>query len=142
MHKTKSEIRGKLVCNLSCPCSCLNSFLSRIASVFSQAFVHTLARFDVLYNLEQRGFLIQDQFTAHAATMPIPYFTKRKDQLSAQEVDSSTRLSHVRIHVEGAGGRTLIFCSRSTVAGSHDVVTVCSCLRNLRESVVLKVKVD
>ncbi len=50
--------------------------------------------------LADQGFLIREDLAAYGATLRIPQFTKGKKQLSAHEVDTSRRLSNVRIHVE------------------------------------------
>ena len=53
--------------------------------------------------LADRGFTIRDNLAMRGAW--IPHFTKGKKQLSAREVDTSRRLSNVRIHIERIIGR-------------------------------------
>ena len=50
--------------------------------------------------LADRGFDIADSVALFGATLDIPAFTKGKDQLSAEEVESTRKLANVRIHVE------------------------------------------
>ena len=51
--------------------------------------------------LADRGFTLQDEFaTLCGAELIIPAFTKGKKQLSAKDVETSRKISSVRIHVE------------------------------------------
>jgi hypothetical protein len=51
--------------------------------------------------LADRGFTLQDDFASVcSAELIIPAFTKGKKQLSAQDVETSRKISNVRIHVE------------------------------------------
>lgn len=94
--------------------------------------------------LADRGFLVRDELAAHGATLKIPYFTKGKKQMSAQEVDSSWQLSRVRIHVERVIGRWKNFKILQSVIPIaqadllDDIVIVCGGLTNLCASVVTK----
>ena len=94
--------------------------------------------------LADRGFLVRDELAAHGATLKMPYFTKGKKQMSAQEVDSSRQLSRVRIHVERVIGRWKNFkILQSIIPISQadlldDIVIVCGGLTNLCTSVVTK----
>ena len=55
--------------------------------------------------LADRGFNAKEEVSALEAKRKIPSFTKGKEQLSDDEVDSSRRLSSVQIHVECVIGR-------------------------------------
>ncbi|XP_057195611.1 uncharacterized protein LOC130557658 isoform X3 [Triplophysa rosa] len=55
--------------------------------------------------LADHGFLIREDLAAYGATLYIPHFTKGKKRLAAHEVDTSRRLSSLRIHVERVIGR-------------------------------------
>ncbi|KAK0139953.1 THAP domain-containing protein 1 [Merluccius polli] len=59
--------------------------------------------------LADRGFTIRDELALCGATLRIPHFTRGKKQLSAQEVETSRRLSNVRIHIERIIGRWKTF---------------------------------
>ena len=50
--------------------------------------------------LADRGFNVQESAGVYCAEVKIPPFTKGKSQLSKFEVDTSHKLSRVRIHVE------------------------------------------
>ncbi|KAG1943752.1 hypothetical protein F2P79_014867 [Pimephales promelas] len=66
--------------------------------------------------LADRGFTIRDELATRGATLRIPHFTKGKKQLSAQEVDTSRRLSNVDL--------------------LDDMVIVCGALTNLCKCIV------
>uniref|UniRef100_A0A8C6K907 DDE Tnp4 domain-containing protein n=1 Tax=Nothobranchius furzeri TaxID=105023 RepID=A0A8C6K907_NOTFU len=81
--------------------------------------------------------ITKDELAASGATRRIRHFTEGKKHLSAQEVDSSRQLSHVRIHVERVIGRwkncknllTVIPVPQLNVL--DDIVIVCAALTNL-----------
>ena len=50
--------------------------------------------------LADRGFDVADSVAYHGATLDIPAFTRGRDQLSAEDVESTRKLANVRIHVE------------------------------------------
>ncbi|XP_063414252.1 uncharacterized protein LOC134696404 [Mytilus trossulus] len=51
--------------------------------------------------LADRGFTLQDDFASVcSAELIIPAFTKGKSQLSAEEVETSRKMSSIRIHIE------------------------------------------
>jgi hypothetical protein len=51
--------------------------------------------------LADRGLTIVDDFAGYcSAELIIPSFTKGKKQLSAKEVETSRKISSVRIHIE------------------------------------------
>ena len=92
--------------------------------------------------LADRGFNIKEELSALGATLKIPSFTKGKKQLSGGEVDTSRRLSSVRIHVERVIGRIKKFRLLQTTLPLTQVdllddimVIVCS-LVNINNSVV------
>lgn len=92
--------------------------------------------------LADRGFLIEEELNERGAILKIPRFTKGKSQLSAQEVDESRQLAHVRIHVERVIGwlkdyrilQTIIPISQVDLI--DDVMTVVCGAINLNKSVV------
>ena len=50
--------------------------------------------------LADREFTFKEELAPVGATLKIPHFTKRKNQLSGKEVDTSRQLRNVRIHVQ------------------------------------------
>ncbi|XP_056098360.1 uncharacterized protein LOC130099653 [Rhinichthys klamathensis goyatoka] len=92
--------------------------------------------------LADRGFTIRDELATRGATLKIPHFTKGRKQLSAQEVDTSRRLSNVRIHIERVIGRWKNFKILTTVIPLtqvdllDDMVIVCGALTNLCKCIV------
>lgn len=92
--------------------------------------------------LADRGFLIEDELNEKGAILKIPRFTKGKSQLSAQEVDESRQLAHVRIHVERVIGRLKDYRILQTVIPISqvdlidDIMTVICGAINLNKSVV------
>lgn len=92
--------------------------------------------------LADRGFTIRDELAVRGATLRIPHFTKGKKQLSAQEVETSRRLSNVRIHIERVIGRWKTFRILTTVIPHSqvdlldDIVIVCAALTNICKCVV------
>jgi len=67
------------------------------------SFLDKLAHGDVV--LADRSFYITKELGFRGATLAIPSFTKGKSQLSQREVETSRKLSNVRIQVERAIGR-------------------------------------
>ena len=55
--------------------------------------------------IADRGFDIAKDLGLRGAWLAIPAFTKGKPQLSQREVETSRKLSNVRIHVERAIGQ-------------------------------------
>lgn len=108
--------------------------------------------------LADRGFNLVDDFAAKCgAELIIPAFTKGKKQLSAAEVERSRTISSVRIHIERVIGllknRYAILkgvmpvrciqnikdeASSFDVSSCDKIVTVCSALVNLSESIIYK----
>lgn len=112
-------------------------------------FLELLKPGDVI--LADRGFNIEDDLKFYGAKLEIPAFTRGKKQLSVEEVERSKRLSRVRIHVERVIGLlkmkykiiegplplSLIKSNIDKNTASIDkIVTVCSALINLSESIV------
>lgn len=50
--------------------------------------------------LADRGFDISDSVQMCCAEVNIPSFTKGKEQLSAEDIETTRKIAHVRIHVE------------------------------------------
>ena len=100
--------------------------------------------------LADRGFTVQDSARLYCAEVRLPPFTKGKKQLSAIEVDSGRRLSHVRIHVERIIGMVkqkytilqstlptcLLSCEEGSIPAIDKIVVVCSALCNCCEPIV------
>ncbi|KAK0135510.1 hypothetical protein N1851_028635 [Merluccius polli] len=92
--------------------------------------------------LADRGFTIRDELALCGATLRIPHFTRGKKQLSAQEVETSRRLSNVRIHIERIIGRWKTFRILTTVVPLSqvdlldDIVIVCAALTNICKCIV------
>lgn len=108
--------------------------------------------------LADRGFTLHDDFAARcSAELLTPAFTKGKSQLSAQEVETSRKISSVRIHIERViglmknrytilKGPLPIRCVQSlkdeslavTLSSCDKIITVCAALTNLGSSIVFK----
>ena len=100
--------------------------------------------------LADRGFTVQDSARLYCAEVRLPPFTKGKKQLSAIEVDSGRRLSHVRIHVEKIIGMVkqkytilqstlptcLLSCEEGSIPAIDKIVVVCSALCNCCKPIV------
>ena len=67
-------------------------------------FLDRLLPSDVI--LADRGFNIEDSVALRGATLDIPAFTRRKVQLTFEEVESTRKKANVRIHVERIIGVT------------------------------------
>ena len=107
-------------------------------------FLDNLIHGDVV--LADRGFNITEELGLHGATLEIPAFTKGKSQLSQREVETSRKLSNVRIYVERAIGRMKRFkilqnvfeISLLKTSDEHEYATidkilvVCAALCNLQ----------
>ncbi|XP_076083481.1 uncharacterized protein LOC143054364 [Mytilus galloprovincialis] len=110
--------------------------------------------------LADRGFTLQDDFAAAcSAELIIPSFTKGKKQLSAKEVETSRKISNVRIHIERVIGLmknryTILKGPMSIVlikslsdevddcdlASIDKILQVCGSLTNLGEGIVYSEK--
>ena len=94
--------------------------------------------------LADRGFTIAEESASCGATLKIPHFTKGKAQMSGKEVDTSRRISNVRIHVERVIGRLRKFrilqsnIPMTRVKLLDDVMVIIAGLVNLNNSVVSK----
>ena len=101
--------------------------------------------------LADRGFTIEDTVKRlYCAEVKLPAFTKSKKQLSAMEVESSQRLSRVRIHVERVIGMLrqnytilkstlpipFLWSKNSSTSLIDKIVTVCAALCNCCDSVI------
>ena len=101
--------------------------------------------------LTDRGFTIEDTVKRlYCAEVKLPAFTKGKKQLSAMEVESSRRLSRVRIHVERVIGMLqqkytilestlpipFLWSKNSSTSLIDKIVTVCAALCNCCDSVI------
>ena len=106
--------------------------------------------------LADRGFTLVDEFAAGCGVeLIIPSFTKGKNQLSAEEVETSRQIASIRIHIERVIGliknryrildgtlSTTLVKSLSDEANELDVsgidrlFTVCAALCNLSPGIV------
>ena len=101
--------------------------------------------------LADRGFTIQDTVKQlYCAEVKVPAFTKGRKQLSAIEVESSQRLSRVRIHVERVIGMlrqkytilestlpiALLSSKNNSTSLIDKIVTVCAALCNCCDSII------
>lgn len=92
--------------------------------------------------LADRGFTMAEELACKGAILEIPAFTKGKKQLSQYEVDKSSRLANVRIHVERVIGRTRKFELINTtipitqVDLLDDIMVVICAIVNICKSVV------
>lgn len=102
--------------------------------------------------LADSEFTVHDGAGLYCAEVKIPAFTKRKAQLTRQEVDTTHEITHVRIHVERVIGPlkskyrflksifpvSLLMCNPGDENDSviDIIVTVCAALCNCCESVV------
>ena len=100
--------------------------------------------------MADRGFDITEDLALRGTTLYIPPFTKGKSQLSQREVETSRKLSSLRIHVERAIGRikhykilqnvfpiSLLKSTHDTEYATIDkVLTVCAALSNLQPPLV------
>ena len=71
--------------------------------------------------LADRGFLIEEELATRGTVLRIPAFTKGKSQMTAQDVDTSRQISHVRIHVERVIGRLKSYNILSSVIPVNQV---------------------
>lgn len=103
-------------------------------------FVDKLGNGDCI--LADRGFNIKEEFAMKGAILKVPSFTKGKNQLSGLEVDTSRRLSNVRIHVERVIGRIKKFRLLQSIIPitqmdlMDDIMVTICCAVNLNQSVV------
>ncbi|XP_054764741.2 uncharacterized protein LOC129271400 [Lytechinus pictus] len=108
--------------------------------------------------LADRGFTLQDEFAAACGVnLLLPSFTKGKRQLSAEEVETSRKISSVRIHIERVIGllknRYKILqgpisiqslqkitdeADKKPLASIDKIVRVCAALINLGEGIVYR----
>ena len=92
--------------------------------------------------MADRGFTIEEELVTRGATLKIPAFTKNKKQMPAKVVNSSRKISNVRIHTERVIGWTKRFKILNSIIPIKmvdllDSVMVVVCvLVNLNSSVV------
>ena len=92
--------------------------------------------------LADRGFLIRDELASRGAELLIPAFLKGKHQLSAREVETSRRMSRVRIHVKRMMERLKNFrilserMSLNMVPHADSIMTICAAITNLHPRLV------
>ena len=103
-------------------------------------FLHKLEHGDLIF--ADRGFTIDVEVAVKGATIRIPEFTQGRNQMPAESVDKSRKISNVRIHIERVIGRLRKFkIINQTIPISqadlldHIMVVVCA-LVNLSPSVV------
>ena len=94
--------------------------------------------------LADRGFTMQEDFaTVCSAELIIPAFSHGKFQLLAQEVETSRRMSSVRIHIERIIGLIKNWLKKikdeskeAQLARADKIVHVCAALTNFGGSIV------
>ena len=92
--------------------------------------------------LADRGFLIEEDLNKAGAHLKMPHFTKGKNQLHAGEVDTSRKLSNVRIHVERVIGSLKRFriiqhtVPLTLVKSLDNIMITISGIQNLNSSIV------
>ncbi|CAC5408014.1 unnamed protein product [Mytilus coruscus] len=97
--------------------------------------------------MADRGFTIEDFLFPRRVKLNFPAYTKCRPQLSNEDVTTSRRTAHVRIHVERAIRKLKVFKVLSgtiTVSSlkNFDDILVCSALVNLRSDLIRDVNVD
>ena len=74
--------------------------------------------------IADRGFNMGDSVAIMGARMEIPAFTKGREQLSAQEIETTRELANARIHVESHRSHAPeVYCSISNVSSIKGVCT-------------------
>ena len=105
IKKTRSTVKVFIACN---PLGSV-TFLSKAwgGRVSDNELVRSSGYISLKYHqpgdqiLADRGFTLVDDFAGYcSAELIIPSFTKGKQQLSANEVETSRKISSVRIHIE------------------------------------------
>ena len=100
--------------------------------------------------LADRGFTIGDSVGLYCAELKIPEFTKGKTQLSQKHVETTKSIASVRIHVERVIGLLrnkytilqkilpikMIMKKTDDTCTLTDILTVCSAICNLCDSIV------
>ena len=98
--------------------------------------------------MADRGFTIEDFLFPRRVKLDIRAFIKCKPQLSNEDVTTTRRIAHVRIHVERAIRRFKVFnILRGTVPVSslknfNDISIVCAALVNLQSDLIRDVHID
>lgn len=98
--------------------------------------------------MADRGFTIEDFLFPRLVKLNIPAFTKCKPQLSNEDVTTTRRIAHVRIHVERAIRRLKVFkilsgiVPVSSLNNFDDILIVCAALVNLRSDLIRDVHID
>ncbi|CAC5409076.1 unnamed protein product [Mytilus coruscus] len=98
--------------------------------------------------MADRGFTIVDFLFPRRVKLNIPAYTKCKPQLSNEDVTTTRRIAHVRIHVERAIRKLKVFkvlsgtVTVSSLKNFDDILIVCSALVNLRSDLIRDVNVD
>ena len=92
--------------------------------------------------MADRGFTIRDLLNERKVSLNIPAFTKRRNQLTNEEITRTRRVANVRIHVERAIQRLKVFKILSqTVPISmarklDNILSICGGLVNLRSPLI------
>ena len=98
--------------------------------------------------MADRGFTIGDFLFPRRVKLNIPAFTKCKPQLSNEDVTTTRRIAHVRIHVERAIRRLKVFkilsgtVPVSSLKNFDDILIVCAALVNLQSDLIRDVHID
>uniref|UniRef100_A0A669BKE1 DDE Tnp4 domain-containing protein n=1 Tax=Oreochromis niloticus TaxID=8128 RepID=A0A669BKE1_ORENI len=92
--------------------------------------------------MADRGFTIKDLLFERKVRLVIPAFTKKRRQLTEEQVTYTCRIANVRIHVERAIRRLKVYKIRSQIvpismAPKVDkILRICAALVNLREDLI------
>ncbi|XP_052085183.1 uncharacterized protein LOC127722336 [Mytilus californianus] len=98
--------------------------------------------------MADRGFTIKDFLFPRRVKLNIPELTRCKPQHSNEDVTTTRRIAHVRIHVERAIRKLKVFnvlsgtVPVSSLKNFNDILIVCSALVNLRSDLIRNVNVD
>uniref|UniRef100_A0A671YJ76 THAP-type domain-containing protein n=1 Tax=Sparus aurata TaxID=8175 RepID=A0A671YJ76_SPAAU len=92
--------------------------------------------------MADRGFTINDLLFERKVKLVMPCFTRKRGQLTEEQVTSTRRIAHVRIHVERAIRRLKVYKILSqvvpiTMAPKIDkILRICASLVNLRADLI------
>ena len=92
--------------------------------------------------MADRGFTIQDLLDERKVRLVLPAFTRKKSQLTNEQVTRTRRIANVRVHVERAIRRLKVFkilkhtFPINLVPKIDQILTICAALVNLRGELI------
>ena len=106
--------------------------------------LHRTQGFLIVYVLVMgdRGFTIRDLVEERRVRLVIPAFTRKRSQLTNEQVTQMRRIANVRIHVERAIRRLKVFkilsqtVPISLVPKIDKILQICAALINLRGELI------